>query len=139
MKEVLNLKTVFFVSLILFSTFYVLFSPNAHAQPQSLFSTEICDPTLPINNEPGGGCDLYDFLIFIKRIIEFLLWIAIPIGVAFIAYGAFVIITAGGSEEKFKKGKGIITAAIIGVAIGLASWLIVTTVNKILTGYLGEL
>ena len=131
--------TAFLISLILVMFLTTALPAFVQAAPQSLFSTEICDPTLPINNAPGGGCDLYDFLIFIRKVIEFLLWIAIPIGVAFIAYGAFVIMTAGGSEEKFKKGKGIITAAIIGVAIGLASWLIVTTVNKILTGYLGQL
>src|SRR3989338_4295933 len=135
----LNTCFKFLIIVILFSNFYFLISNNAHAQPTSLFGKEICDPTLLPDNQPKGGFDLYDFLIFVRRIIEFLLWIAIPIGIAFIAYGAFVIMTAGGSEEKFKKGKGIITTAIIGVAIGLASWLIVTTVNKILTGYLGKL
>ena len=61
--------------------------------------------------------------------------IAIPLGVLFVAYGGFVIMTAGGSEEKVKKGKQVITAAVIGIAIAFGSWLIIFTVNQILKGF----
>lgn len=91
-----------------------------------------CDPTLPPNQQ--GSCNISAFLTWIRQIIRFMLTVAIPLGVLFIVYGAFVIITAGGSESKVEQGKGIITAAAIGVAIAFASWLIVTTVERILKG-----
>ncbi|KKU75857.1 MAG: hypothetical protein UY02_C0041G0011, partial [Candidatus Giovannonibacteria bacterium GW2011_GWB1_47_6b] len=49
-----------------------------------------------------------------------------------IVWGGFVIMTAGGSEEKVKKGKGIITASVIGLAILFGSWLIVTVITTFL-------
>lgn len=104
-----------------------------------------CNPTLPPSFKgtapypaPNGPslppCNITAFVAWIRQIIQFLTAIAIPIGVLFIAYGAFVIMTAGGSEERVRQGRGIITAAAIGVAITFGAWLIVTTVNKILTG-----
>lgn len=105
-----------------------------------------CNPTLPPSfkgtapyPEPNGPslppCNITAFIIWIRQLIQILLIIAIPIGVIFIAYGAFVIMTAAGSDEKFKKGKDIILAAVIGVAIAFGAWLLITTVNKILTGF----
>ena len=104
----------------------------AQEQPKSLFGN-VCDPKLP----PGqpGACDLGAFLEFVRNIINYLLMIAIPLGVLFVAYGGFVIMTAGGSEEKVKKGKQVITAAVIGIAIAFGSWLIIFTVNQILKGF----
>lgn len=81
-----------------------------------------------------GGCGIKEFLGFVRYIIGFLLKLAFPLATIFIVYGAFVIITAAGSPDKLKQGKGIIYAAVIGITIALGSWLIVTTVFKVLTG-----
>ena len=43
------------------------------------------------------------------------------------------VLTAGGSEEKVKQGKKIITTAVIGVAIALGAYLIVTSVNFLIS------
>lgn len=91
-----------------------------------------CDPLLPPNSPTGKPCNIVAFINWIKSLINTLLIIVIPIGVIFIIYGAFVIMTAGGSEDKAKKGKDIITAAAIGVAISFGAWLLVTTVKEIL-------
>ena len=89
-----------------------------------------CDPALP----PGaaGGCGIPEFIAFVKNVINYLFVIAIPLAVIFIVWGGFVIMTAGGSEEKVKKGKGIITASVIGLAILFGSWLIVTVITTFL-------
>ncbi len=103
-----------------------------------------CNPTLPpvptqkqIDEARTAGkstqpCDIAAFITWIKELINTLLIIVIPIGIIFIIYGAFVIMTAGGSEDKAKKGKDIITAAVIGVAVSFGAWLIVTTIKQIL-------
>lgn len=110
-------------------------APPAFAQEQPrTFLGVPCNPTL-LPKEPGA-CNLVTFLEFLRNIINFLLTLAIPLAVGFIAWGAFVIITAGGSEEKVKKGRGIITAAVVGIAIALGSWLIITTFQNILKGIL---
>src|SRR3989344_515304 len=82
----------------------------------------------------GSNCKLVDLIQFIKNVITFFLRIAIPLGIAFVIYGAFVIMTAGGAEERVKEGRKIITYALIGIAVVFASWLIVTTFVKILGG-----
>ncbi len=88
-------------------------------------------PLLPCR---GTECTVQDFITFVRNIITTLLEIAIPLAVIFIVYGAFVIMTAGGSEEKVKKGKTVIISSVIGLTIALASWLIVTTINQALKG-----
>lgn len=94
-----------------------------------------CNPTLPPNSTTGNPCNIAAFIAFLKKIIQFMFVIAIPLAVIVIVWGAFVIMTAGGSESRVTQGKGIITAAVIGLAILLGSWLIVTTVLGFLKGF----
>lgn len=54
--------------------------------------------------------------------------IILVIGVAFILYSAFTIITSGGDEAKFKKGKAILKNTIIGVIVAVLSVSIVLVV-----------
>jgi hypothetical protein len=115
-----------FTFIILNSLF--LIPSVSHAQ---LTLAPKCDPALPPT--APGACNIAAFITWIRQIIQFLLIIAIPIGVIFIVYGGFVIMTAGGSEEKVKSGRKIITASVIGVAIAFGAWLIITTINRILT------
>ncbi len=112
---------------ILLATFYFLFSANSALAQGGPFIN--CDASKP----PGaGGCGIPEFVAFVKNIINYLFVIAIPLAVIFIVWGGFVIMTAGGSEEKVKKGKGVITASVIGLAILFGSWLIVTVITTFL-------
>ncbi|MBI2024491.1 MAG: hypothetical protein HYT03_00125 [Candidatus Harrisonbacteria bacterium] len=119
------------VLLILFLiTIYNLPITNVALAQQSRFIP--CEASLPPDGKVGGGCDIHDFIVFLKNIINFTFYVAIPLAVIFIVWGAFVIMTAGGSETRFGKGKSIITAAVIGLAILFGSWLIVTVVVRFL-------
>lgn len=117
--------------IFLLSSFYFFISPDkVYADNLKLLGYDIgCDPGKPLSQ---GGCGLSHFLKFITHLIEFLITIAIPIAVIFIVYGGFVIMTAGGSEERLKRGRHIITVAVIGLIIVLTSWLIIITLYKIL-------
>lgn len=115
-------------ALFLITNYYLPITNVAFAQQVKLAPD--CDPKLPPNDP--NACNITAFIKWIKQLINFLLTIAIPIGVLFIAYGAFVIMTAGGSEERVRKGKDVITAAVVGIAIAFGAWLIVTTINQIL-------
>jgi hypothetical protein len=89
-----------------------------------------CDPV----GVTGPKCNLCHLLQLFKNLINLFLEIGVVLAGLFIAWGAFVIMTAGGSEEKVKSGRKILTVAVTGVVIALASWLIIATLLQILTG-----
>ena len=84
---------------------------------------------------PGQpACNLCSFLELVKNIINFAIQITFAFAGLFITWGAFVIMTAGGSEARVEEGKKMMTTAVIGLVIMLSSWLILGTVIQIITG-----
>ncbi len=79
-------------------------------------------------------CTLCDFLVLIDNIVKLLAKIAPIIAVTLIIWGAFVIITSGGSSGRLGQGRTIITRAVVGLLIVLGAWLIVSTTFLVLTG-----
>jgi hypothetical protein len=78
-------------------------------------------------------CTWQDLEELVKKVFDFaLLNLAIPITIIMILYGAILMATSAGDENKFKKGRGIITSAFVGLAIVFGAWLIVTTIVKFL-------
>lgn len=82
---------------------------------------------------PCGGtgqpdCTLCHFLVLAQNIIEFLRNAGLALGALFIAWGGFLLLTSGESEERRAKGKETLRAAIIGIIIILASWIIINTI-----------
>lgn len=112
--------------------------PTTGGTPSSGFSLQPdCDPALAPNAEPGPNgppCDINAFIALIKKIINYLFYISIPLAAGFIVYGAFVIIISGGNPAGFQKGKTIIVAAIIGITIMLTANLLVSLVVSVLKG-----
>ena len=95
-------------------------------------------PKLPLINCEGVQCTLQHFIFFIKNIILLLIDAAGLLAIVFITYGGFVIMTAGGSEERLKDGKKIMLSSVIGLAITLGSVLILNVVEKALKGIFGN-
>ncbi len=124
--------------------FFILFSflaaPAALAhhdpehKPLTLFGQDLnCFPDLPPKHEQGCGLD--DFIVLLKAIIDFLAkTVVIPVATLMVIWAAYVIITAGGSAEKFQKGRAIIATAVIGVTIALLAGAIVGFVYELITG-----
>jgi len=83
-------------------------------------------------NKAKGGCTICDAIIVTQNIITYLFLIAIPLAVAMIIWGGIVLMTAAGSEERVRKGRDIITKAVIGLLIVFAAWIIVNTVINFL-------
>lgn len=73
-------------------------------------------------------CSLCYLLELVKNIIDFLVIIAAPIAVVFIVWGGFMLLIAGGSEEKISQGKKILSSAVTGLVIVLISWLLIATI-----------
>lgn len=75
--------------------------------------------TNPLTNQPGEGGKTLGELI--SAIMGFLLWVAIIVCPVLVLWGAFLIATSNGSEEKVKEGRKFITYAVVGLVIILLS------------------
>ncbi len=108
-----------------------LFAPVvAFAQDPSLWPTGYWGPILTCH---GTGCDFCHMLRTFQNLAYVLLSIGIfAIAPVMIIWGGFRIMTAGASPEGVSAGKRILTATVIGIAIGLGAFLIVNTVVNIL-------
>lgn len=85
---------------------------------------------------PDSPCGLCDALVVGRNIIEDMFKVALVLAVIFIAYGGFVVMTAGGNEKNLSSGKGVITSAFVGLLIALAAWLIINTIfNSLIAGH----
>lgn len=80
------------------------------------------------NPEPCTVCHLF---MLISNVINFILFsLLTPLAVLGIIIGGIMILTAGGSEDRLKRGKAILSSVIIGIFLAFAAWLIVDTILK---------
>lgn len=70
------------------------------------------------------------FSVYIQDVIVYLLTFVSIVGVIYIIYSGFQLMTGGGNEEKMKKTKSIITFVIIGIII---MWLAYPIMKWIIT------
>jgi hypothetical protein len=93
-----------------------------------------CNPTAGSTQPVLSECGVCEFLATAGRVINFMLiGIAAPAAAFFVAWGAVLIGTAGGNAGQVDKGKGHITAAVIGLAVGFTGWLLVAQFLHVLT------
>ncbi len=86
-------------------------------------------------NQPNkDSCTLCDALKVAANVVDFLIKIALALGVLMIVYGAILMMISAGNQERYSTGKKAMTGAFIGVFIALTSWIIVNTVLHILAG-----
>lgn len=89
--------------------------------------THLCVP-VP-NGSPGvaGALSINDLVV---RIINVLLAIAAIVAVLFIVIGGFRYITSAGNEDQAKKGRHTVVNALIGLAIVILAYALVSIVNN---------
>lgn len=88
--------------------------------------------TNPLTGNPGTGGDK-NLSQIIDGIMAFLLGVAILVCPILIIWGAFLIATSGGEQEKTKTGKKIITYAVVGLVIIALSGVIKAIIFDIVT------
>lgn len=92
---------------------------------------------------PCGGtgqpaCDFTQFMNLINKVIKFIIVaLAVPISAVMFFYAGFLMVTSAGSAESKTKAKNVFSNTLFGLAIAVASWLIVRTILFIL-GYKGD-
>ncbi|HCX45063.1 TPA: hypothetical protein DGT35_00450 [Patescibacteria group bacterium] len=79
-------------------------------------------------------CTFCDLIRLLDNIVKFMAGLAPFLATLLIIWGAFLIITAGGSPDRLSTGKKVIQAAVTGLAIVLGAWIIVSTVFLVITG-----
>lgn len=99
----------------------------------------VASPTLawgPLLGECASstGCTLDDFGKLLINAAQMILGITGSLTLLFFVYGGFVWLTSGGNTEQIQKGKKILSSALIGLIIVLASYLIVNFTLSAITG-----
>lgn len=85
-------------------------------------------------NDP---CTFNSLLTLAKNLINFLIYIAIPLVAFTFAWAGFKILTSGGNTSRMEEGKKILEKVAYGLLFLLAAWLIVNVLLSSLlnTGY----
>ncbi len=83
---------------------------------------------------PQGPCNFCDGVVVASNIITYAVQLAVLLAVAMIVYGGVLIMTSAGDDNKLKEGRSRIVAAIVGLVVALAAWLIVNEIFHLLSG-----
>ena len=75
----------------------------------------------------------------VSALIDIVLLVALPVGVIFIVWGGFRLVTAGGDEKQVESGYKTLIAAVIGIAIVLAAKLLSSVLGNTLDQLQGRL
>ena len=82
----------------------------------------------------GLDCNLCHVLVLANNIVKLMIEVGIALAGLFFAWGAIVIMTAGGSAEKVTEGKNSIWIAVQGIVIMFAAYLLIETLVHTITG-----
>lgn len=83
----------------------------------------------------GPDCDWCDLLQLIVNLINFAIYnIFFPLALLLILWGGIMMVSAGGKEENYKKGKEILKNTIIALVIILCAWFLVNALITTLAG-----
>jgi len=77
-----------------------------------------------------GDYEVNDFMILALKISQWILGIVGTLTLVMFIYGGFMFLISAGSNEKVSQAKKIIVAAVVGLIIVFASWLIINFVFK---------
>jgi len=85
----------------------------------------------PVGDIPAGQIDIWTLL---TKTLNWFFNIAIIIAAIFLVYAGWQYITAGGDDEKMKKGLNTLVRALIGVGIALLAKGLIYIVSTFITG-----
>ena len=122
------------LGITLFSLITILLFPIP-AAALNIWKGAYCGADTKIETETGGpqgSCSICDAYVVAKNIVNFLIQLSFTIATAMIVWGALQMILSTGNPGKVSQAKSIMMSALIGLAIALASWLIVNTIITVL-------
>ena len=87
---------------------------------------------LPAGEIPAAGS--LDIWTILKKVLDWFFNIVIIIGALYIVYAGWIYITAGGDDEKAKKGLSGLVQALIGIGIALLAKSLIYVVSTFIIG-----
>lgn len=85
-----------------------------------------------------NSCTFNDLIIMGKNVMDFIMFVSIPISAALFAYAGFTLLMSGGNEGKREDAKNVFWSVAIGLVIMLSAWLIVYTITSALVSNSGD-
>jgi len=127
--------TICFIIFLVAGFLVMLLPLEAAAYGTSVdFPSSELDP-LNVSNITSTGEPYRAISVVIGRIIKALLGVVGAVALLMIVYGGMMMLTAAGSPDKVKKGKDVLTWAIIGSIVVLTSYMMVDyIINAIVEG-----
>jgi len=114
-------QALFTATLLLFLFFCLI--PNYTEAGLVPCGRSIDDPNTRDIKETDD-CTLCHLFILLNNIFTYFFTFILPVtATGLMVWGGFTLLTAGESKTKFEQAKNIITAAVVGLVIILASWI----------------
>ncbi len=99
------------------------------ASQQDVLNNGIVPTDCGYNLGKGGRmCTLNDFMRLIKRVIDYIFILMIPIGAIVAAYAGYLILTSGGDTGKVKRAKDAGLSLLKGIGLFMLAWLIIKAI-----------
>lgn len=124
-----NKKIYSLIFLILFMVFGLFLEVSANGIIPEATGNSECTATGRTATE-CGDYEINDFMALALKISQWILGIVGTLTLIMFIYGGFMFLISAGSSEKVTQAKKIITAAVVGLIIVFASWLIINFVFK---------
>lgn len=90
-----------------------------------------------IRNPLGVTTGINSIPDLIKKILQIVMEIAIPLSALSIIYSGFLFVTAAGKPDQITKARNALIAASIGTAVILGAYVIVNAISSTVTGLVG--
>ena len=78
------------------------------------------------------NCDYADLFILVQNILNFMVYIAVPIATIVIVYAGILFVWSAANEKKRSEAKTMLTDGAVGLILILAAYLIISTILKAL-------
>lgn len=113
--------------------FGIMFPAQIYAQ-NYVQSDNPRDPGFQLVPCNGVDCDFNSLMTLINRVMNFIVYLSIPLAAISISYAGYLYISAYGDTGKIEDAHKIFGSVLKGFAFVLAGWLIVYTIMSMLLG-----
>lgn len=80
------------------------------------------------NPVKGKVCGFSDLITLVQKVIEYIFILTVPITAIVFAYAGYLFLTSGENSNKRKDAKNAMIKVVIGIAVVMSAWLIVTLI-----------
>lgn len=113
--------------------FSIIFPAQSYAQNYA-GNDNPQDPKFQLVPCDGADCDFNSLMTLINRVLNFIIYLSIPLAAISISYAGYLYISAFGDTGKIEEAHAIFGKVLWGFAFVLGGWLIVYSIMSLLLG-----